>query len=131
MATIEKDPAAKASAVAARSAGAKVSEGVAKAADRASEMAAETEDDLEDRFAELREQVKVMRDQFEAYAGRRMHDIRDTAAETLHQGGRAVRAAGRQATAVGVAVRHDPLPTIVGLGVIAALTALVVAGRRQ
>lgn len=136
MATIDKnlDEAKNAAKSAIKSASTEVSARAAKTADRVSEVATEVEDDLEGRFAELREQVLVIRDQLEDFAAERMEDVKDVAAETLHQGGRAVRAAGRQANAVGVAVRNDPLPAIVGLGVIALLTALVIGrnaeGRR-
>ena len=128
MATIDKDLDEVKSAVkgAAKSASAEVSARVSKAAERVSDISDEVEDDLESRFAELREQVLVIRDQLEEFAADRMDDVKEVAAETLHQGGRAVRAAGRQANAVGTAVRNDPLPVIVGLGVIALLTALLV-----
>jgi len=136
MATIDKnlDEAKNAAKSAIKSASTEVSARASKTADRVSEAVSEIDDDLEGRFAELREQVAAIRDQLEEFAAERLEDVKDVAAETLHQGGRAVRAAGRQASAVGVAVRNDPLPAIVGLGVIALLTALVIGrnaeGRR-
>jgi hypothetical protein len=100
---------------------------------RASELGGEAKDAVEDsqvelagRLDELRDQVAALAQRFEDFAAERLDDVREIAAETADRGGRAVQAAGRRAQSVGAAVREDPLPVVVGLGIIALLTALLI-----
>lgn len=84
---------------------------------------------LEHRLNELREELGSLALRLEDYAADRIGDARDIVVEAGHQGARAARNVGRQANAVGQAVREDPLPTVVALGVIALLTAMFLSRR--
>jgi hypothetical protein len=86
----------------------------------------EAEDAAEDRVASLREQISELAQQVEAYAEDRLDDARDLVASVADAGTVLAARAGRQTLATARAVRNDPLPLIVGLGVVALLTAMVV-----
>lgn len=88
-------------------------------------------DDIEGRVESLSEEIAVLARQIERFAGHRLDDVRDLAAEVGSAGTVAVRRAGRQTAAAARAVREDPLPTVIALGVLALLATFVVSRANQ
>jgi predicted nucleic acid-binding Zn-ribbon protein len=91
----------------------------------------ETKEIAEDRLAALREQIADLAEQVEEYAEDRLEDARDLIANVADAGTALAARAGRQTLSTARAVRDDPLPLIVGLGVVAILTAMVVGNANR
>ncbi len=87
----------------------------------------EAEDAAEDRVASLREQISELAQQVDT-AEDRLDDARDLVASVADAGTVLAARAGRQTLATARAVRNDPLPLIVGLGVVALPPAAMVVG---
>ena len=108
---------------------AKARTAVRAAGARASEISEDVRDDLtndmEDRVASLGTQIAELTHQVEQFAEDRWDDARELAAGVEHASTVAARRVGRSTVAAARAVRDDPLPMIVGLGVLALLAAFV------
>ena len=96
-----------------------------------SEPIAETKEIAEDRLTALREQIAALAGQVEDYAEERLEDARDLIANVADAGTVLAARAGRQTLSTARAVRDDPLPLVVGLGVVAILTAMVVGNANR
>lgn len=120
-------PAVRTVKTAAKRVGAQVKVARAKVADELDDQAEE----LEERIASLSEEISTLAHQIERFAGHRLDDVREMAADLREAGTVAVRRAGRQTVAAARAVREDPLPTVVALGVVALLATFVMARMNQ
>jgi hypothetical protein len=95
------------------------------------EPVVETKDVAEDGLTALREQISDLARQLEEYAEERLEDARDLIANVADAGTVLAERAGRQTVSTARAIRNDPLPMIVGLGVVAILTAMVVGNANR
>jgi len=111
-----------------------VSQGI-NATKEATEALAQTtstvESELLERIASLREQLADLARQVEAFAQDQLTEARDLAAEVGNAGADVARRAGRRTASAARAVRDDPIPVVVALGVLALLTAFFVARRQE
>ena len=82
-------------------------------------------EELEERITSLGDEISVLAHQIERFAGHRLDDVREMASDLGEAGTVAVRRAGRQTVAAARAVRDDPLPTVVALGIVALLATFV------
>ena len=87
--------------------------------------------EIEDRVESLGQEIATLAHQLERFAGHRLDDVRDMASEFGSAGEVAGRRAGRQTAAAARAVRQDPLPTVVALGVLALLAAFLISRANQ
>jgi hypothetical protein len=95
------------------------------------EPVVETTDVAEDVITALREQISDLARQVEEYAEDRLDDARDLIANAAEAGSVLAERAGRQTLSTARAIRSDPLPLIVGLGVIGILTAMIVGNANR
>jgi len=89
------------------------------------EPAAEIKDDADEGLVSLRQQIADLARQVEQYAGDRLEDAQGLVSNAADAGTVLAARAGRQTLATARAVQKDPLPLVVGLGVLALLTAIV------
>jgi hypothetical protein len=96
------------------------------------ETAAEARDDAEGLIDSLREQIGALAAGIEHFAEERYDQARATAGSVADAGAVVAARAGRQTVATANAIRRDPLPTLVAVGVVSLLLALLlgVAKRR-
>jgi len=120
-------PAAKKGRTAAKRVGTQVKVARAKLVDDLEDGAGE----IEDRVESLGQEIATLAHQLERFAGHRLDDVRDMASEFGSAGEVAVRRAGQQTAAAARAVRQDPLPTVVALGVLALLAAFLISRANQ
>jgi hypothetical protein len=88
--------------------------------------AADVGDELEDRVSSLSEQLAGLTQQVEHFASERYDEARELVANVGDAGAALADRAGRQTRAAAQAVRNDPMPTVLTLGVLALLAAIVI-----
>jgi hypothetical protein len=98
----------------------------------ASEAATEAGGDVHSLIDSLREQVSALAAQAERFAEERYDEAREIAGNVADAGAVAAARAGRQTVAAASAIRRDPLPAIVAVGIIGLIIALLIGqtGRR-
>jgi hypothetical protein len=89
------------------------------------ETAAETADGAHGLVQSLGEQVGALAQQVEQFAEDRYGDAREIAGNVADAGAVVAGRAGRQTVAAANAIRRDPLPALVALGVVGLLLALL------
>jgi len=99
-----------------------------KAASHLKAVAAETADaargDAEGVIESLREQIGALAAGIEHFAEERYDQARSTAGSVADAGAIVAARAGRQTVATANAIRRDPLPALVAVGVVSLLLAL-------
>jgi len=92
------------------------------------EAAADVEDELEEQVASLSAQLAGLAQQVERFAEERYGDARELLANVGDTGAALASRARRQTGVAARAVRDDPLPAVIAVGVLA-LLAVVIIGR--
>jgi hypothetical protein len=95
------------------------------------EPIAEAKDATEDGIISLREQIGDLAKQVEQFAEDRFEDAQEVVANVADGGVILAARAGRQTLATARAIRDDPLPLIVGLGVVALTAAFIVGNSNR
>ena len=90
------------------------------------DVAADVGEELEDRVASLGDQLQWLAEQVEQFTEERYGRARELVAQVGDAGAVLADRAGRQTRAAARAVRNDPLPIVVALGVLAVLAAIVI-----
>jgi hypothetical protein len=94
------------------------------------EVEEEIEDELGEQLSSLRGQIADIAREIEGLAAEAVLEARDLARGASYMGAMAARRAGRTAVSAARGVREDPLPMVIGLGVLALLTAMILRERR-
>ena len=101
----------------------------AKSVPRPAEVRERIEDvevELEEHVAGLSDQLAELRVRVEHFAERSAAGARDLVSGASYAGAMATRQAGHQVVRAARAVRSDPLPAILGLGILTLVTAVIV-----
>jgi hypothetical protein len=91
-----------------------------------SEPMVEVKRDVDEHVASLREQIAALAHQVEQFAEDRYGEAHELVSNIGDAGAVLSARAGRQTIAAARSIRNDPLPTIVALGVLSLLAAIVV-----
>ena len=100
-------------------------------AEAAADVADETADEARGLVHLLGEQVSALAQQVEQFAEERYGDARELAGNVAGAGAEVAARAGRQTAATANAIRRDPLPALVALGILGLLLALVLGRSGQ
>ena len=109
----------------------RASKAAAQAESAVSDMADTATDQLQEQVASLGDQLSRLAAEVEAFATTSIAEARDLAAGAGYAGAMAARGASRQVGAAARAVRSDPVPAIVALGVMALVVAMFVGRGSQ
>jgi phage host-nuclease inhibitor protein Gam len=90
------------------------------------DAATDVEDELEEQVASLSDQLARLAQQVEQFAEERYGDARELVASVGDAGAALASRARRQTRVAARAVREDPLPTVVAVGVLALLAAIII-----